>query len=747
MSGFFLEVINMSLTASYVIIAVLFIRLLLKKSPKIFSYVLWTFVLFRLLCPMTIESPFSLLPKNSDTARSFVNAQMQDRKITVDTNNLTDGQTIDMINQTNVNSIGNIKSVTKNAPVTYKTETGYNIFFISLFTIIWITGMIILFMHALYNYFKLKNKLTTATIVKNNVYSTDRIMTPFVLGVIQPRIYIPSHILESEMEYILLHEQKHINRFDHWIKLVAYIALVLHWFNPLVWISYFQMVKDMEMSCDESVMKQSRKDIRANYSISLLELSVKQSGLLGPMAFGESNVKSRIKNVLNYKKPSFWIMIIAVIAVITAGICLITNPQNKEPEIASTSISPIPEAANSKTDISSKDQTSEDNNMVTNNKEEETDVASSKEEKKFEKNEIGFIDVHPGVADYSLYFGEMDKLPELSDSGYDIRSANLSKADLTNELDKLILTTFDSKTIWPDKLPEGFNPNEIMELYKNPGLLVRSLHEQGITGKGVGIAIIDQPLLVDHKEYSDQLKYYFASPPVHADPASMHGPAVASIAVGKTVGVAPGADLYYIAEDFSNAKNDNTPIAEDINKILDLNKTLPYENRIRVISISWGWDEKGIPGNDLLVEAYKRAKEEGVFVLTTSIFYREDMAYFGLGKVPLSDPDDFNSYTENKYSIDNMTYNISAPMDFRCVASPTGIEDYVVYNKGGLSWSTPYVAGLYALACQVKPEITYEEFWKLASETSRTSNGEYGGTTYEAKYIVDPVAIIDSLSE
>jgi hypothetical protein len=134
-----------------------------------------------------------------------------------------------------------------------------------------------------------------------------------------------------------------------------------------------------------------------------------------------------------------------------------------------------------------------------------------------------------------------------------------------------------------------------------------------------------------------------------------------------------------------------------------------------------------------------------VLVITTSIFYREELAFFGLGKIPLSDPDNYNSYTINKYSNDNIRYKISAPMDFRCVASPTGTEDYVVYSNGGLSWSTPYIAGLYALACQVKPDITYEEFWKLASETSRSSIGTNEGKKYEAKYIVDPVAIIDKL--
>lgn len=375
---------------------------------------------------------------------------------------------------------------------------------------------------------------------------------------------------------------------------------------------------------------------------------------------------------------------------------------------------------------------------------------SRKKSETAETNEVKEIKVsierHPPATDYTGIFGKLDKLPEEKNSEYDIRSTDLSGSDLSKEYDKLLQATFDSKTVWPDKLPDGFNPEEIMEKYKNPGLNIRSLHEKGITGKGVGIAIIDQPLLTDHIEYKDQLKYYSERDTVKTQAASMHGAAVASIAVGKSVGVAPEANLYYIADDFSRVKDDYSLLAESINKLLDINKTLPGENRIRVISISWGYDMKTAKGSEELNKAYKRAEDEGVLVITTSLNMREDMDFFGLDKVPLSDPDDFNSYLENQYEM-NTTYNISVPMNYRCTASPTGTEDYVVYREGGASWTVPYVAGLYALACQVKPEITYREFWKLASETSRTSEGTYNGKAYSASYIVDPVALIKELEK
>lgn len=366
------------------------------------------------------------------------------------------------------------------------------------------------------------------------------------------------------------------------------------------------------------------------------------------------------------------------------------------------------------------------------------------------------IERHPAAVDLSTQYGygKRESLPDIFHDAYDIRSTDLSSCDLEKEYRKLLKATFDSKTVWPDKLPKNFSPDKIMELYKNPGLNIRSLHEQGITGKEVGIAIIDQPLLVDHIEYRDRLKYYSERITVKDQDASMHGAAVASIAVGNSVGVAPDAELYYIAEDFELVLDDYGLLAESINKLLDLNETLPVKSKIRVISISWGVDYYEGIGSKPLNEAYQRAKDEGILIITTSIFKREDMAFFGLDKYPLSDPDDINSYTKilipKEPEIRNKmkrNYNISVPMSYRCTASPTGTEDYVVYREGGLSWAAPYVAGVYVLACQVKPEITYEEFWKLAASTAKTSHGTYEGNEYEALYIIDPLAIMGELKK
>jgi hypothetical protein len=311
----------------------------------------------------------------------------------------------------------------------------------------------------------------------------------------------------------------------------------------------------------------------------------------------------------------------------------------------------------------------------------------------------------------------------------DLRGYDLSALDLSGRIADLLMSHFDDRTQWPDKLPAGFDPRQIMEIGKNPGLGVRKLRKDGITGRGVGVAVIDQGLLVDHIEYQDRLRLYEE---IHCgDPeAQMHGPAVASIAVGKTVGVAPEADLYYVAETHGLWQAgkfdwDFTYLARSVDRILEVNHRLPEKNRIRVISISVGWSpqQKGYPE---VTAAVERAKKEGVFVVSSSLSetYERKLNFHGLGREPMADPDRFESYRPGLWWADQF-YAWSAaagtgretllvPMDSRATASPTGPGEYVFYRQGGWSWSIPYIAGLFALACQVKPEITPEAFWVAA---------------------------------
>jgi hypothetical protein len=360
---------------------------------------------------------------------------------------------------------------------------------------------------------------------------------------------------------------------------------------------------------------------------------------------------------------------------------------------------------------------------------------------------------HPPAIDYSfIHPGIMKKLPSYdpdSDQMWqlDLRCSNLSKLNLTNRLNDLLHADFDSKTKWPVKLPAKFNPKKIMESGKNPGLGIRELHKKGITGKGVSVAIIDQALLVDHIEYKDRLKMYEE---IHCldKQAQMHGPAVASIAVGKTVGAAPEAELYYIAETHGTYKQndfewDLSWLAKSIDRIVEVSKTLPADKKIRVISISLGINST-MNGYEKAMESIERAKKEGIYTV-----YVGSDPFMGLGRNPLNDPDRIASYTKGeywkKYSISNAE-QLLLPMDSRCTASPTGINDYVFYWDGGMSWVVPYVAGLYALACEVRPEMTPDTFWAEALKTSSTlysdsSNNEKIGQ------VVNPAKLIESIQE
>jgi hypothetical protein len=351
----------------------------------------------------------------------------------------------------------------------------------------------------------------------------------------------------------------------------------------------------------------------------------------------------------------------------------------------------------------------------------------------------------------------------------DLRGRNLSRFDLRSQRGTLALADFDTQTVWPapERMPEGFDPGRRMELGKNPGLGVRRLHERGITGKGVGVAVIDQTLLVDHDEYRDRLRLYeeIHSPETHA---LMHGPAVASIAVGKTVGVAPGADLYYIAglnsESITNSAGwDLAPLARSIDRVLEINASLPADRKIRVISISLGWGPV-LNGHELVTEAARRAKAQEVFVACVALDLRyPDHPSFllGLGRDPDADPDATASYDLARW--ETMALNepgsryaqvlkrrasrgtLLAPIDSRCTASPTGPHDYVFYRSGGMSWAAPYLAGLYALACQVKPTITPEEFIDITHRTGDPFKWASSDLADIPARVVNPVGLIEAL--
>lgn len=340
----------------------------------------------------------------------------------------------------------------------------------------------------------------------------------------------------------------------------------------------------------------------------------------------------------------------------------------------------------------------------------------------------------------------------------DLRNYDLRKAVLTGRLADLLHADFDVYTEWPEELPEGFDPEKYIELGKNPGLGVRALQAKGVTGKGVGIAIIDQTLLVDHVEYKDQLRHYEElGSGTEYQGASMHAPAVASIAVGKSVGVAPEADLYMICPNWKvvDGQVDFAELAKAVDRVVAINEQLPKDRKIRVLSMSIGWGKRSI-GYSAMVKSVNNAKKQGIFVVSSSLrdTYR-GLFFHGLGRDPLADPESPSSYgpgswwARTYYQTGTIVSGMEAlliPMGSRATAAMTSSVDYAFYPEGGWSWCAPYIAGLYAMACQVKPDITPESFWKAALATGDTVTLSRDGRTYNFGKIVNPTRLMEALA-
>ncbi|MBQ8503991.1 MAG: M56 family metallopeptidase [Clostridia bacterium] len=323
----FMQILDMSKTASIVILFIISARLILKRIPKIFSYVLWVVVLFRLLCPVSIELPVSAVPKFEPTADSYT---LADESISVFGASeaayqavgdaLNGGIDYQLIRTTERDEEGNVK---------YTGAQWWEVW-ILFGQYVWLTGIAAMVIYSIASYFKLRKKLIGAVPLRDNIFLSDYINSPFVMGLFRPKIYLPSALSESEQEYIILHEKHHIRRLDHIVKALSFAALCVHWFNPLVWLSFVLSGRDMEMSCDEAVIKKMGKDIRADYSASLLSLATGRRIIAGtPLAFGEGDTKGRIRNLANWKKPALWVTIVAVLISIVAVICFLTDPVEK----------------------------------------------------------------------------------------------------------------------------------------------------------------------------------------------------------------------------------------------------------------------------------------------------------------------------------------------------------------------------------------------------------------------------------
>ena len=326
MDTLFLSILNMSLTGAFVIVAVCLTRQFLKKAPKIISYALWAVVGFRLVFPFTIESIFGLIPFNTTPIPMDIAIQPIPR--------INSG--IPVIN----NAVQNVLP----AGTLYHSANPLQIW-VAVGSWVWITGATIMLIYGVVSYMLLKGKMQKATHVGANIYEAEDLKSPFVLGVFSPKIFLPTGLAAHERGYILLHEETHIRRRDHIAMFVAYFILSLHWFNPLAWLAFFLMGADMEMSCDEHVIKKLGGDISEEYSKSLVRIATgRRLTATSPLAFGEGGIKVRVKRVLNFKKPSRLIIIVAVmlVAVLSVGFAMNRAAQDYETHLGDSEDNSIP---------------------------------------------------------------------------------------------------------------------------------------------------------------------------------------------------------------------------------------------------------------------------------------------------------------------------------------------------------------------------------------------------------------------
>ena len=315
------KLFNMSLTASVAIVLVILLRLLLKKAPKVISYALWGVVLFRLLCPVSIDSNFSVYnlfdapAQESGTITSVIEyipsniVHTEYPSVALPVPGISD-----VINEALPQGQEQLVADPLEAPMSFATYA-------------WMIGVLVMAIYSIVSYIRLRRKLSVVVPLRDNIFIADDIKSPFVVGLFRPKIYLPCNLGDKEQEYIILHEQHHIKRLDHVMKALAFLALAIHWFNPLVWVAFILASKDMEMSCDEAVIRKVDGDVRADYSASLLTLATGRRIIAGtPLAFGEGDTKGRINNLSKWKKPAVWVVLIAVVACAVLAVTVLTNP-------------------------------------------------------------------------------------------------------------------------------------------------------------------------------------------------------------------------------------------------------------------------------------------------------------------------------------------------------------------------------------------------------------------------------------
>ncbi|MBQ8783010.1 MAG: hypothetical protein IJZ57_04485 [Clostridia bacterium] len=311
MEAVFLKMLNMCITAGWIALAVIIIRFHLKKAPRVVSLFLWALVAVRLVFPFSIESFLSLIPNDETIPYDIMYAAHPNI-------------------QTGIPNLGaglNSYMYFELAPNPTESVNPMQII-VFVASIIWLVGMGIMMLYALISYIKICQKVSGAVCLKGNIFYCDTIDTPFILGFFKPRIYLPSGISEQDAQYVINHEMSHIKRLDHIWKPLGFLLLAVYWYNPILWVAYILFCKDIELACDERVIREMGEKNKKPYSLALINCNAsKRMVTVCPLAFGETGVKSRIKSVLNYKKPSFWVVMVCVVLCVALSVCFLTDPK------------------------------------------------------------------------------------------------------------------------------------------------------------------------------------------------------------------------------------------------------------------------------------------------------------------------------------------------------------------------------------------------------------------------------------
>ncbi|MBQ7776517.1 MAG: hypothetical protein IJ379_11420 [Lachnospiraceae bacterium] len=310
----FLKLLNMSIAAGWMILAVMVLRMILKKAPKAIRCFMWALVAVRLLCPFHFESTLSLIPSAETVPENI----MYEQEPTIHTG-------VDILNH----AVNPVLSESLAPAVGDSANPLQVLTFVA--SVIWIAGLIVMVMYATLSYLRIRSKVGVSLPLEENIYLCDYIDSPFILGIFKPGIYIPSSLPEDKIAYVVAHEKAHLKRHDHWWKPLGFALLSVYWFHPLIWVAYVLLCRDIELACDEKVIKELGEGNKKSYSDALLYCSVPRKMIVAcPLAFGEVGVKERVRTVLSYKKPAFWVILVAVAACIVVAVCFLTNPEEEQ---------------------------------------------------------------------------------------------------------------------------------------------------------------------------------------------------------------------------------------------------------------------------------------------------------------------------------------------------------------------------------------------------------------------------------